>query len=70
MEVKIEVKLQPFKVPNYVLTEVKAKSREDGYQEAPKYALNEISSEALLMLCEQFTHDVFKKAGKEKPPLG
>ena len=65
MEMKI--KLKPFRVPNFVLSEPKITSREEGLQEPPKFALSEIDEATLDLLCEQFREDVFEKAGKIDP---
>jgi len=68
MKATIEVKLKPFSVPNFVLTEAEPKPREEGMTEPPKYALSELNPETLEALCEQFTNEVFRKAGKSRPP--
>jgi hypothetical protein len=68
MKATIEVKLKPFQVPNFVLTETAPKPRQEGIQEAPKYALEELDAETLEKLCDEFTDAVFKKAGKRRPP--
>lgn len=69
MKAKIEITLKPFQVPNFVLTEQEAGLRQEGMIESPKYALSELSAETLDALCEQFTNEVFKKAGKQRPPF-
>jgi hypothetical protein len=63
----VELKLQPFRVPNYVLTEGKVRPRQDGFhpEETPKYALNELDEETLSALCDEFRKGVFEKAGKK-----
>ena len=67
MKATIEVKLKPFPAPNFVITEAAAKPRQEGMQEAPKYALEELDAETLKKLCDEFTDAVFKKAGKSQP---
>jgi hypothetical protein len=67
---KHEIDLMPFGVPNYVLTIPKTGKREDGFSEAPKFALSELSAETLDALCKQFRADVFIKAGKVAPAEG
>ena len=64
MTIEALIKLQPFRVPNFVLTDPKIGKREDGFYEKPKYALNELDAATLDLLCEQFREDVFRKAGK------
>lgn len=68
MKTKIEVELQPFSVPNYVLTVQEPRPKQDGIQETPKYHLSELSPETLDRLCDEFRDAVFEKAGKRKPP--
>lgn len=64
----IEVELQPFTVPNFVLTVPKPGKREDGMQEAQKYALADLDPVTLECLCDKFRDEVFVKAGKYRPP--
>lgn len=61
-----EVELQPFRVPGFVFTVSGPRKREDGFTEAPKYALSELDAETLDELCTQFRNDVFRKAGKSE----
>lgn len=68
MKAAIEVKLKPFRVPNFVLAEAEAKPRQAGMTESPKYALRELDAGTLETLCEEFTRSVFEKAGKRRPP--
>lgn len=63
----IQLKLRPFQTPNYVSVEGESKPRQEGLQELPKFALNELSEESLSELCDQFRFDIFKKAGKVDP---
>jgi hypothetical protein len=62
--IKTDVELHPFRVPNYVIVKTEPKPRQDGYSEAPKYHLSELSESVLNELCEQFKKDVFIKAGR------
>lgn len=68
MEVNIKMKLKPFMVPNYVIAEVEAKPRQEGFQEAYKLRLSDLDSLALDKLCREFRGSVFRKAGKQQPP--
>lgn len=65
MELNIKLKVKPFRVPNYVLV--------DRYSSDPsndtKFHLKDLDVDTLEKLCEQFIHDVFKKAGKENKKL-
>lgn len=63
----VEIKLQPFRPPNYVLVESPRKAREEGLVETPKFSLADLSAETLSDLCDQFRADVFEKAGKPDP---
>jgi len=69
MKTTIEVELQPFTVPNFVLTVAKAGLKQEGFQEAPKYSLSELSVDTLDKMCIDFRNEVFKKAGKIQPPV-
>jgi hypothetical protein len=62
---KIELKLKPFQVPNYVFSEHPPVLRQEGFQESPKFELRELSEEALSQLCDDFRRKVFEKAGKK-----
>lgn len=62
-----KIALQPFMVPNYVLTVAAPRTRQEGFTETPKFALSELSAETLAELCETFTAEVFAKAGKSRP---
>lgn len=59
---KHEIKLQPFKVPNFVLAHGPARPRQEGFIEPPKFALHELSEATLTEMCEQFKADVLEKA--------
>lgn len=61
----MNVKLKSFLTPNFVLQEVLARPRQEGFQECPKYPLSEVDLESLSDLCDQFRKEVFEKAGKQ-----
>jgi hypothetical protein len=66
VSIETQIKLQPFRVPNFVLVESKAGTRPEGYgTEVPKYSLSDLSEFTLHILCSKFREDVFEKAGKE-----
>lgn len=65
--VSIKVKLRPFTVPNFVIHEAPPGLRQDGFFEGPKTALKDLDEQTLAALCEEFTENVFKKAGKQRP---
>ena len=70
MEIKWEIDLQPFLVPNFVLVKEKPKKRQDGFQNPKSIHLSELGPNTLHQLCENFRAEVFKKAGKKPPPCG
>jgi hypothetical protein len=67
MSVKIDLELQPFNTPNFVIVKMPARPRHDGWQESPKYSLAELDAQTLSALCDQFRAEIFKKAGKDDP---
>ena len=68
MKANIELELQSFTVPNYVLVKEKPGRREEGFQEGMKFHLSELDSLTLDKLCNDFRAEVFKKAKKQEPP--
>lgn len=64
MFMTIKVRLEAFSIPNYVEEELPLSRQAD---EPRTYNLNEIDSETLAALCEEFTVSVFKRAGKTRP---
>jgi hypothetical protein len=69
MKATLEVQLQPFTVPNFVRQASKVGRKEDGVQELPCYPLSDLDSWTLHRLCSDFRDEVFKKSGKEQPPV-
>lgn len=67
MKATLKVELKPFRVPSFVLAKTDGK-REEGFKEDPKYPLSDLDPQTLESLCEQFTREVFRKAGKQRPP--
>lgn len=63
----MEIKLQPLRVPNYVLGECKARLRQEGFFEGPKWHLRDVDAQTLSDLCDRFRRDVFEKAQKPDP---
>lgn len=64
---KVEIELQPFTVPNFVIARTKPGLRQEGMQEQPKFALRDLPAEALAELCDHFRREVFIKADKVDP---
>lgn len=57
-----KVELRPFTIPNFVIQVVPARPRQEGFSEAPKYHLSELSNETLSSMCNEFRDGVFAKA--------
>jgi len=66
MPVTKAVELQPFTVPNYVTVKMPPGKREDGFREAPKYALHELDNRTLIRLCDEFKDAVLRKARADR----
>ena len=69
MKAKLEVELKPFQVPNFVIADRPARTREEGVVFESAIPLSDISAETLEKLCDKFTDAVFAKAGKQRPPI-
>ncbi len=61
---KIQIELQPFTVPNFVLEVMKPGLRQDGLQAVRSHPLSDLSDEALTQLCDDFRREVFRKVGR------
>jgi len=65
MSIKLDIELEPFRTPNYVLVKQRPKPRQEGYNgDTPKYHISELDSETLGALCDEFRAAIFEKAGK------
>ena len=62
-----KIKLRPFQVPNFALAEQSPGERQDGFKQAPSFALKDLESHTLAQLCRDFRAAVFAKAGKVDP---
>jgi len=63
--IKVNIELEPFRVPNYVLVKQKAGLRQDGFQvDTPKYHVRDLDVETLERLCNEFRQAIFEKAKK------
>jgi len=69
MKATLQVELQPFQTPNFVRARSKPGLKQDGMQELSCYPLSHLDSLTLDKLCNEFRDDVFRKAGKEQPPM-
>ena len=61
---KMEIELQPIRVPNFISQKTKSLPEEG---DCPKYPLTDLSPKVLAELCDQFRQDVFRQAGKKDP---
>jgi len=65
MKIEIEVKIKDFRVPNFVVREG---TEGEENESAGSIPLSDLSPNDLETLCDTFRRDVFKKAGKSRPP--
>jgi hypothetical protein len=63
----MQVELQPWITPNYAHIKMPPGKREDGFKEAPGFALNELDEQTLSDQCDKFRKEIFTKAGKKDP---
>jgi hypothetical protein len=63
----MKVELNPWMVPNFVTAKMPPRPRQEGYQEAPAWALKDVDADTLATQCDQFRAEVFRKAGKPDP---
>lgn len=66
---RMEIDLNPWITPNYVLGKVPPRLRQDGFIDPPKWALSEVEPHILSDLCDEFRRGVFEKAGKPDPKV-
>lgn len=67
MKASLEVELKPFNVPNFVILKPEVGKREDGMKEPISLPLSQLSAGTLEKMCEEFTREVFRKSGKNRP---
>ena len=60
---EIKLKLKPFQVPNFVVTEQAPGKREDGWKEFPGFPLSAVDADTLGEMCDEFRAAIFAKAG-------
>lgn len=63
------IKLRPWTTPNFIIGEVAARPRQEGFNPdaVPKWALAEVDAVTLAAQCDAFRAEVFAKAGKADP---
>lgn len=64
MKAKIEIELKPFNIPNFAIAE-----RHEPGDDERSFPLALIDANTLDRMCEDFRNAVFKKAGKQQPPM-
>lgn len=64
MSIKLNVELEPFRTPNYVMVKQEVRQRQEGpCLDAPKYHVKDLDAETLGKLCDEFRASIFEKAG-------
>ncbi len=67
MELRMQMDLVPFTVPDEVEIKLPVKERQEGYVGHPSLLLSDLPAEMLVALCDQFRRDVFDRAKKTDP---
>ena len=67
MKTSIEVNIKPFNVPSFVIPEVPAGKKEDGFEPTEGIPLSALDPVTLEKLCDEFRDNVFRRAGKQQP---
>ncbi len=62
MDLKMQMDLVPFTVPDEVGIRMSAGLRQDGFKYLPSLRLADLPAETLAALCDQFRTEVFEKA--------
>lgn len=63
MKVTLQIEIEPFVTPNFVVISNKGTKASN-----ETLSIKELDAVTLDELCHQFTTDVFRKAGKDRPP--
>lgn len=63
----MNIELQPFQTPNFVIGIMAPKPRQEGFVQPPTWPLAEVDAETLAKMCDAFRAEVFRKAGKADP---
>lgn len=61
----MKIKLKPFSTPNFVIMVTNPTTRQEGFKDAPSFALSEVDKETLEEMCAEFRKEVMRKAGYE-----
>lgn len=66
----LEIPLQPFSTPDYVLWDNNSKYSNGGeFLENTKFPISTVSAEKLSEMCDEFRAKIFEKSGKKDPKL-
>lgn len=65
----MDIKLQPFLTPNFVIGVMPAQPRQEGFNPdaVPKWSIKEVDAETLGKMCDDFRAEIFRKAEKPDP---
>ncbi len=66
MKAKLSITLKSFQVPSFVVHEVEAGERQNGFRETPKSRVGDLSDETLTALCDEFRDNIFAKAAIQR----
>lgn len=62
------IRLKPWQVPNFATMELGPRPREEGMIQAPSIPIADLEQGAFDALVERWVNDIYKKAGRERPP--
>lgn len=66
MKAQIDVEIEPFSTPNFA--RVAGKNLDQNRDDSAAVALSTLDALTLERLCDDFRAEVFRKAGKQRPP--
>lgn len=66
MKMKLEIDLEPFRIPSEVYIIENPVLRQDGFKTPRSFKLSELDDDTLDLLCDQFRSDIFAAARKKK----
>lgn len=69
MRVAIDVELNDFQVPNFVIPVQRVGAKQEGWKPSEGIPLSELDAKTLSELCKKFREAVFAKAGKPDPEV-
>ena len=60
---EISLKLKTPSTPNYIIIEMPAQQKQDGFKEGTSIHVNLLTKEQLLQIAEEWKHELLSKAG-------